>query len=86
MKVTFTVVANGSKAWEAAMGQVQEVEGDKLDYVVNQVYTLNVSSLVPLLADKEYKLAPVAEKDVNGKKAVGVKVIRGRTVPVSQGA
>ncbi|MCI0704102.1 MAG: hypothetical protein L0241_23845, partial [Planctomycetia bacterium] len=30
MKLTFTVVANGNKAWESAMGQSQEVEGDKL--------------------------------------------------------
>lgn len=76
MKLTFTVVTNGNKTWESAMGMTQEPDGDKLEYMKNQVYNLNVSSLLPLLADKEFKLATAGEKDVNGKKAVGVKVTR----------
>jgi hypothetical protein len=76
MKVTFTGVVNGSKAWESAMGTTQEVADDKLEYMVNQVYHLNIISLLPLLADKDYKLATASEKDVGGKKAVGVKVTR----------
>ena len=58
------------------MGMTEEVTGDKLEYMRNQVYNLNISSLLPLLADKEFKLATAGEKDVNGKKTVGVKVTR----------
>jgi outer membrane lipoprotein-sorting protein len=83
MKVTFTVVANGNKAWESAMGQTQEVEGDKLDYIVNQTYHLNVTTLLPLLSDAGYQLATAPEKDVDGKKAVGVKVTRDKKTPIT---
>jgi hypothetical protein len=76
MTITFTAVTNGNKAWQAAMGMVEEITGDKLEYVVNQTYHLHVTSLLPLLTDKEFKLATAGEKDVGGKKAVGVKVTR----------
>jgi hypothetical protein len=83
MKVTFTAVTNGPKAWESALGMNQEVTGEKLEYMTDQVYTLNVTSLLPLLTDKDYKLATAGEKDVNGKKAVGVKVTRDKHPPVT---
>jgi hypothetical protein len=76
MKIAITAVVNGEKAWESGFGQVQDVTGDKLDYVRGQVYQLTVTSLQPLLADKEFKLATAGEKDIGGKKAVGVKVTR----------
>jgi outer membrane lipoprotein-sorting protein len=37
MDVQFVVVANGDKAWESGLGQVQEVTGEKLEYVKHQV-------------------------------------------------
>jgi hypothetical protein len=77
-KVTFIVVVNGNKAWQSAMGMTEEMTEDKLEYTRNQAYHLNVTSLLPLLADKEYKFATAAEKDVAGKKAVGVTVTRGK--------
>lgn len=83
MKVTFIAVANGNKAWEAALGMSQEMTGDKLQYFIDQVYTLNVTMLWPLLADKEFKLATAGEKDVGGKKAVGVKVTRDKKPTVT---
>jgi hypothetical protein len=83
MKIAITVGVNGEKAWESGFGQDQDVTGDKLDYVRNQVYQLNVTSLQPLLADKEFKLAPAGEKDINGKKAVGVKVTREKHQPIT---
>src|SRR5262245_18438210 len=68
MKISFTAVANGNKAWQSAMGMSEEVDGDKLEYMTNQVYNLNVTFLLPLLADKELKLTTAGVKDVNGKK------------------
>jgi hypothetical protein len=83
MKIVITVVVNGEKAWESGFGQVQDVTGDKLDYVRGQAYQLTVTSLQPLLADKEFKLATAGEKDINGKKAVGVKVTREKHEPIT---
>lgn len=76
MAITFTAVTNGDKAWAAAMGMVEEMSADKLEYMINQTYHMNVISLLPLLTDKDFKLATAGEKDVGGKKAVGVKVTR----------
>ena len=76
MKLTFTAIANGTKAWESALGMTQEVKDEKHAYFMDQVYTLGVTSLLPLLTDKEYKLATAGEKDVNGKKAAVVTVTR----------
>jgi hypothetical protein len=50
--------------------------GEKLEYFLEQTYAMNVTSLLPLLADKEFKLATGGEKDVNGKKAAAVTVTR----------
>jgi outer membrane lipoprotein-sorting protein len=83
MKLTFLLVANGDKAWESALGMKEEVTGDKLEYVRNQVHNLNITSLRPLLADKEFELATAGEKDVSGKKAVGVKVTHGKHPPIT---
>jgi hypothetical protein len=76
MNLTFTAIANGGKAWESALGMTQEMTGEKLEYFIEQTHTLNVSSLLPLLTDKEFKLATAGEKEVSGKKAVGVTVTR----------
>ena len=76
MNLTFIALANGAKAWESALGMTQEMMGEKLEYFLDQTYQMNVTSLLPLLADKEFKLATAPEKDVNGKKAVGVVVTR----------
>ncbi len=76
MKITLTMVAAGDKAWESAMGQTQEITGEKLDYVKHEVYELWVTSLHPLLTDKGFKLSPAGEKAVGDKKATGVKVER----------
>jgi outer membrane lipoprotein-sorting protein len=76
MKITFTVVVNGDKAWESAFGQSQEMTGEKLEHILGEVYQMNVLSLAPLLSDKEYKLTLGGEKDVNGKKASVIKVAR----------
>ena len=76
MNLTFTAISNGAKAWESALGMTQEMMGEKLEYFMDQTYAMNVTSLLPLLADKEFKLATAGEKDVNGKKAAAVTVTR----------
>jgi len=76
MNLTFTAIANGAKAWESALGMTQEMMGEKLEYFLDQTYHMNVTSLLPLLSDAEFKLATAGEKDVNGKKAATVTVTR----------
>src|SRR5262245_50477743 len=83
MKITFTAITNGDKAWQSAMGMTEEVKDEKLEYMQSQIYNLNVASLLPLLTDKEFKFATAGEKDVNGKKAVGVLVSRDKRGPVT---
>lgn len=82
-KIVFAVVINGDKAWESALGQTQEMKGEKLEYVVNQTYALHVATLQPLLTDKAFKLATAGEKDVGGKKASVVKVTRDKRPAVT---
>lgn len=76
MKMDITVVANGTKAWAKMGAMAEDLSGEKLEYTLNEVYQMHVLSLVPLLAEKEFKFAAAGEKDVGGKKAVGVKVSR----------
>src|SRR4029077_16103674 len=83
MKVTFVGVTNGDNAWQSAMGQTEEMPSEKKEYSINSTYHMLVSSLAPLLTDKEFKLATAGEKDVNGKKTVGVKVTRDKKLPVT---
>jgi outer membrane lipoprotein-sorting protein len=83
MKFTFIAISNGNKAWESALGMTQEMTEDKLEYFLNQTYALNVTSLLPLLADKEFKLATAGEKDVNGKKTAVVTVTRDKKPTVT---
>jgi hypothetical protein len=71
-----TVVVNNDKAWEAAMGMVQEPGAEKLEYMRGQVYHLYVITLNPLLKDAEFQLKPLPDKDVDGKAAAGVEVKR----------
>jgi hypothetical protein len=83
MKVTFVGVTNGAKAWQSAMGMTEEMPAEKTEYSVTSTYHMWVSSLYPLLSDKEFKLATAGEKDVNGKKTVGVKVTRDKKPAVT---
>lgn len=76
MDVDFKLVANGDKVYESAAGMTQEVEGEKLKYVRNQVYAMWVQSLTPLLKDPAFRLKEVAGKDEDGKPTVGVQVDR----------
>jgi outer membrane lipoprotein-sorting protein len=76
MKMAITVVSNGEKAWGAAMDRVEDFAEEKREYTVHQTYHLHVLKLLPLVAEKEFKLTTAGEKDVGGKKAAGVTVTR----------
>jgi outer membrane lipoprotein-sorting protein len=75
-KVELTVVANGDKVWESAFGMSRMAEGEKREYVKEQVYRLWVQSLVPLVSDKEFTLKPLPEIKIDAAPAVGVEVTR----------
>ena len=83
MKMSIVVVTNGDKTWGAAMGRVADFEPEKREYTVNQTYHLHVLKLLPLVADKDFKLAAAGEKDVGGKKAAGVRVTRDKRPTVT---
>ena len=76
MKVELTVVANGMKGWEAAMGQNRDITGEKLEYVRNETYQMHALMLVPLLKDKAFKLSELPEKKVDEQPTAGVEVKR----------
>jgi hypothetical protein len=76
LEAALVLVANGDKAWEAMGGRARDMTGDKLEYFRNEVYQISTTSVLPLLSDTGYTLATAGEKDVGGKKAVGVKVTR----------
>lgn len=82
-KIAITVVANGEKAWETDGKQVQEITGEKLDYVRSEVYQLWVGSLTPLVSEKGFTLATAKGKDVDGKPTVAVKVTRDKHVAIT---
>jgi hypothetical protein len=74
MKIDLMLVVNGEKAWESGFGKSQEVTGEKLKYVMSEIYQLNVISLSPLLKDKEFQLSTGGEKKVGDKTTQVVKV------------
>jgi hypothetical protein len=75
-KFNLVFVYSGGKAWESANGMTREVTGDKLDYVNSEVYQFQVQALTPLLADKNFQLSPAHVKEVEGRRARGIKVER----------
>jgi hypothetical protein len=73
---TRTIVLNGDKGWTKELNaKTAAMSKKQLDEEREQLYANWVDSLAPL-KDKAYKLSPVGEVQVNGKKAVGVRVSR----------
>lgn len=83
MKIDMVVVANGSKAWGTMGGMTMDFTDEKLKYTLNEAHQLRVGTLLPLLSDKDFRLASAAEKDVGGKKAAGVTVSHPKHPPVT---
>jgi hypothetical protein len=66
-------VLNGDKGWVSLDGKTQNMDGEMLSQIREQLYTDEVTRLTPL-NDKAFKLAPLDEKKVAGRDAVGVRV------------
>ena len=73
-QISIIQVCDGMKAWTNINGTVEELNGDPLKEQKQQAYHARISTLVPLLRDPAFTLAPLGEIKVNGKPAVGVKV------------
>jgi len=76
IKIKLTDVVNGDKVWEVLDGKVQELEGDKKEYLKGMAHVLAVVGLTQLTHDKEFKLSTVVGKKVNDKPTAGVLVER----------
>jgi hypothetical protein len=73
-------VFNGVRGWTSEGGVPREVGDAGLGSWKEMAHAAHVAMLTPLLAaDKGYTLAALGESEVNGRKAVGVKVsVKGR--------
>jgi acetyl esterase/lipase len=74
-RLTLAQVLNGEKGWGAANGSVAPVEGRKLDDLKSNLYLRRLLSLTPLLNDKSLQLSAIDDAEVDGKPALGVKVV-----------
>lgn len=73
--IKMLVVLNGTEAWESANGPAQAIADKKLASMKDEVYSLWVTSLLPL-RDPAFKLGLLPEGQVDGKPVQGVKVSR----------
>ncbi|MCI0637579.1 MAG: hypothetical protein L0Y72_32330 [Gemmataceae bacterium] len=65
---------DGKKAWSKIGEQVEELDDERLAEQAARAYHWRVTSLVPLLKDKNFKLSPLGETKVKDRAAVGVRV------------
>ena len=73
-KLQIIQVYDNGKGWTKALGMLKNLEGDELDDMKAEFHYARVSTLVPLLKDKDFKLALIGEDKIDGKPVVGVKV------------
>lgn len=73
-QLTILQICDGKKGWFRLMDNTMELEGDLLKEMQAQAHSTRVTTLVPLLKDKAFTLAPLGEVKVKGKPALGVKV------------
>ena len=75
MKFSFVRVVNGDKVWEKMGDDATALDDkDKIKEAKEEVYADWVSSLLPLVKGKGFKLEPLGEVKVDGKPAAGVRV------------
>ncbi len=74
MKFTITRALNGDKGWESTMGNVQDLEGDRLAETQEERHSGWVTTLLPLITDPAFKLSTLGESKVDSRPALGVKV------------
>jgi len=70
MKIT--AATDGKTAWEQANGETRDMEKKKAEAFHHQVYSMGLSSLLPL-KEKDFTLTGVDDIKVDGKELVGVK-------------
>ncbi len=73
-KVDAVIVHDGANSWTSAYGRVQDVGPEERKSMGISTYADRVTSLLPLLNDKGFTLAPLGEGKVEGRPVVGVKV------------
>ncbi|HEY7424994.1 MAG TPA: hypothetical protein VH682_12255 [Gemmataceae bacterium] len=73
-KFMVTVVVTDSESWVAAHGQVRDLPKDEMRERGMSKHVDRVTGLTVLLRDKKYLLTPLADVQVNGQPAAGVKV------------
>ena len=81
-KIDIKMGLDGAKAFESALGQKRDIEGDKLDYDKTEAYQFWVLSLTPLLKDPAFQLKALGEKKIGDKATIGVQVDRAMKPPV----
>ena len=73
-KINLIRVCNRHQAWEKINGQTHDLDPRQKVEILAWGRLFDARSLLPLLKDKAYTLAPLGEMQVDGRPAVGVKV------------
>jgi hypothetical protein len=72
--ITVTTVYDGSKSWISANGMDVDLGEKVQDEIKQAVHVMGLARLT-VLKDKKYRLGGLGESQVEGKPAVGVKVV-----------
>lgn len=70
----FLAVVNGDRGWQVVGGATQELGKDRLREIRDDLYLLYLTTLTPLRKERRFTVKAVADADVQGKKAAGVRV------------
>jgi hypothetical protein len=73
-KFTFAIVFNRDKGWRKFGNDTQEMDKDMLAEQKQELHAQRVTTLVPLLKDKEITLSALGDSKIDNRPAVGVKV------------
>ena len=74
-KQTVVQVLNGDMGWMAIDGQAVPLDAGKLAALKESFYAEQAARLTPLLRDKNYRLSSLPESKVDGRPALGVKIV-----------
>ncbi|HLJ96829.1 MAG TPA: hypothetical protein VKU02_26885 [Gemmataceae bacterium] len=68
------LVVNGDKGWQSSNGTTAEISKERLEELREEAYVMWLSTLLPFTKENGFTLASVADTEVDGRPAVGVKV------------
>ncbi len=68
------LVVNGDKGWQSSNGTTADISKERLEELREEAYVMWLSTLLPFMKENRFTLAPVADVEVDGRPAVGVKV------------